>query len=61
MKARRTRGSASPPATLRCQRKNKRHVKHCAEWAERQEVREAMERPLGFFKVVRRAERDSTL
>lgn len=52
MKARRTKGCNTPPATLRCQRKNKRHVKHCAEWLEREEHRQALETPLTNLKII---------
>lgn len=57
MKARRTKGIVSPPATLRCQRKNKRHVKHCAEWQEREYYRQAMETVLvNTSKIIRKSE-----
>ena len=56
MKARRTKGINTPTSTLRCQRKNKRHTKNCAEWLEREERRLLMEKPLGNFKIIRRSE-----
>ena len=56
MKAKRTKGINTPSATLRCQRKNKRHVKFCDEWLEREERRQMLEQPIGNFKIIRRME-----
>jgi len=56
MKAKRTKGINTPSSTLRCQRKNKRHVKNCEEWQEREERRLLMDKPTGNFKIIARLE-----
>ena len=53
-KFKRAGGAAPKPSTLRCQRKNKRHVKHCAEWQAREELRTALETPLVRTVPIRR-------
>ena len=53
-KFKRARGVAPKPPTLRCQRKNKRHVKHCDEWQARQYWRTALETPLVRIVPIRR-------
>ena len=52
MKAKRTKGCSTPPATLRCHRKNKRHVKFCEHWLEREEQRKLLETPLTNLKII---------
>lgn len=53
-KFRRSRGYAPKSATLQCQRRNKRHIKNCAERQAREELRTALETPLVRIAPIRR-------